>query len=337
MQKQVRILGVSRGGISGLVWGRRVGLLGLIGALVLVGLGTAPVQAAPFAYITNFSSNTVSVIDTATNAVVATVPVGRGPEGVAVHPAGTRVYVGNLDSNTVSVIDTATNSVIATVPVGALFGPELVAVHPAGTFLYVTECRDLGSGGVFVIDTVALTRVATITVGRCSEGVAVHPAGSFVYVAGQSSNAVSVIDTATNTVVATVPVGNAPTAFGQFVGPQLPGLSFGLNKANFHRGDPLTLTVTAYPGDRSRRVDAYVAVQLPDGTLLVLQVDGSFTREIRPIVSNWTVAPFSGEIFRYTFGGDEPSGSYRWLAAFTEPGTLNFIGLIAQAGFTFSP
>ena len=37
----------------------------------------------------------VSVIDTATNTVVATVPVGSAPFGVAVNPAGTFAYVTN--------------------------------------------------------------------------------------------------------------------------------------------------------------------------------------------------------------------------------------------------
>ena len=50
--------------------------LGLWGGL-LAGLGLA--QAAPFAYIPNGGSDNVSVIDTATNTVVATVPVGDLP------------------------------------------------------------------------------------------------------------------------------------------------------------------------------------------------------------------------------------------------------------------
>ena len=40
--------------------------------------------------------NTVSVIDTATNTVTATVPVGSYPIGVAVTPDGTKVYVAKL-------------------------------------------------------------------------------------------------------------------------------------------------------------------------------------------------------------------------------------------------
>jgi len=39
-----------------------------------------------FAYVTNVNSNNVSVISTATNSVVATVPVGTGPVAVAITP-----------------------------------------------------------------------------------------------------------------------------------------------------------------------------------------------------------------------------------------------------------
>ena len=77
------------------------------------------VGAAPFVYIPNTNSNTISVIDTATNNITATVNVGTTPAGVAVTPDGTKVYVANSGDNPgdVSVIDTATNTVTATVPV----------------------------------------------------------------------------------------------------------------------------------------------------------------------------------------------------------------------------
>ncbi len=121
-----------------------------------VGLGTATAQAQTRAYVAN-RSNTVSVIDTATNTVVATIPVGQGPWEVAITPDGTRAYVTNAFSNTVSVIDTATNTVVATIPVGALG----VAITPDGTRAYVTN----GSSAVSVIDTATNTVVATIPVG----------------------------------------------------------------------------------------------------------------------------------------------------------------------------
>ena len=49
-------------------------------ALALI---TSAAAAGPKAYVGNFKDNTVSVIDTRTGAVIATVPVGAGPHGVA--------------------------------------------------------------------------------------------------------------------------------------------------------------------------------------------------------------------------------------------------------------
>ena len=51
-------------------------------------------------YVGNWSPNNVSVIDTATNTVTDTIPVGvassSGPIGVAVTPDGSKVYVANV-------------------------------------------------------------------------------------------------------------------------------------------------------------------------------------------------------------------------------------------------
>jgi len=167
--------------------------------------GVVVANAAPFAYITNWGGNTVSVIDTATHTVIVIVPVGSNPHGVAIHPDGTKVYVTNFGSNTVSVIDTATHTVIATVTVGS--GPIGVAIHPDGSTVYVANEV---SNTVSIIDTASNTVTATVTVGSYPYGVAVHPDGRAVYVANELSYTVSVIDTATNTVTATVPVGSYP-------------------------------------------------------------------------------------------------------------------------------
>jgi YVTN family beta-propeller protein len=71
-------------------------------------------------YVSNQDGNIVSVIATATNTVVATVPVGNypPPPGLAVTPDGRKVYVANFRDDTVSVIATASNTVITRVPVG---------------------------------------------------------------------------------------------------------------------------------------------------------------------------------------------------------------------------
>ena len=181
---------------------RRVySLIGILGITLMFFLMLVSIAgASPFAYITNTDDGTVSVIDTATNKVTATVKVGYLPYGVAVSSDGKKVYV--TDDGGVSVIDTTTNTVTATVPVGSK--PTGIAVNPNGNKVYVTN---YGDGTVSVIDTATNTVTDIITVGNGPFGVAVNPAGTKVYVANFLSNTVSVIDTTKNKVTATVNIG----------------------------------------------------------------------------------------------------------------------------------
>jgi YVTN family beta-propeller protein len=70
-------------------------------------------------YVANRGSDTVSVIDIATDTVVATIPVGAAPAGISAHPDGRRVYVANSGGDTVSVVDVLSGAVVRTIPVGA--------------------------------------------------------------------------------------------------------------------------------------------------------------------------------------------------------------------------
>src|SRR5947208_2126456 len=88
-------------------------------------------SAQQFAYVTNLNPDSVSVIDTSSNTVVATVAVEFVPLGVAITPDGTRAYVTTEGSNSVSVIDTSSNTVVARVAVG--IEPQGVIITPDGT------------------------------------------------------------------------------------------------------------------------------------------------------------------------------------------------------------
>lgn len=84
-------------------------------ATVTMGSSPRKVAVTPdgkHVYVTSFLSNTVSVIDTASNTVAGTpIPVGNCPHEVAITPDGKHAYVANGCDNTVSVIDTGSNTV----------------------------------------------------------------------------------------------------------------------------------------------------------------------------------------------------------------------------------
>ncbi len=86
--------------------------------------------------MTNGVSNNVSVIDTETNNVTATLPVGDDPVRVVVTPDGTKLYVTNHKGNTTSVINTTTNTVTATIPGN---GPYGVSITPDGKKKYMSQ------------------------------------------------------------------------------------------------------------------------------------------------------------------------------------------------------
>ncbi len=178
-------------------------------------VGIPAVTARNFAYIPNSTSNTVSVINTATNTVVATIPVGTYPYSVAINPAGTRVYVTNYSTNNVSVIDTATNTVVATVAVGT--NPFGVTINPEGTLAYVLN---IGAATISIIDTVTNTVKATVPGNSQPTGIAFHPSGAYYAVTNANFNQVSIINAATNSITSQIAM-NAP---GQT--PQTRGIVF---------------------------------------------------------------------------------------------------------------
>ncbi|MHB8262670.1 MAG: hypothetical protein ACYDGY_02825 [Acidimicrobiales bacterium] len=177
----------------------------------------------PNAYVANINAGTVSVIDTATNAVTATITLPApkatftyAPDALAITPNGSDAYVavyvtktstGAAKPGIVDVIDTATNAVTATITLTGTNAPEpdAVAITPNGSYAYVA---DYDNGIVDVIDTTtnAVTATITLTGTNAPEpyAVAITPNGSYAYVADADNNVLDVIDTTTNAVTATI-------------------------------------------------------------------------------------------------------------------------------------
>ena len=184
-----------------------------IGATIPVGDTPGYVAAAPNGrqlYIANRVAGVVTVVDTAVDAVTATIAIDAGPpQFIAFSPDGRRAYVSVWNDErtiaAVSVLDTTTNSVVETIPVETR--PFLAAVSPDGKWLYVPN-HDTDS--VSVIDTTTDDLVTNIDVAPNPHWVAFTPDGSKAYTANHDSNVVSAIDVATKAVTTTIPTPKSP-------------------------------------------------------------------------------------------------------------------------------
>lgn len=175
----------------------------------LVGKATIPGAPALLAltpdgsklYVSQFTTvttNKVSVVNTATMALVKEIPAGSMPHGLRMNHAGTRVYAANMMSDNLSVIDVATDSVVADVllawdanPTGTVkYMPMEVAVsHDDATV--AVACSETGE--VRMIRTSDNTLADSIAVGDQPWHLQFTPDDVFCYVTNRRGHTVSAI------------------------------------------------------------------------------------------------------------------------------------------------
>ncbi len=127
-------------------------------------------------YVVCEGSDEVRVVDTATRKVVASIPVGRVPRGIASSPDGRTLYVTNSWSDNVSVIDAAQMRVVETLPAG--FEPTGVVVDSSGTTLYVANRL---SSDISVIDLKTGREIKRLLAGRGASYLALSPDGKLIF------------------------------------------------------------------------------------------------------------------------------------------------------------
>ena len=168
------------------------------------------------AYVTNEAGRTLSVIDVATDRVVATIPVGTRPRGVRLAPGGRAVYVAlsgsprcpptmpdtecarlqadrSLDG--IAEVDAVARRVRRVLPGGT--DPEQFALSPDGRRLYAAN-EDAGAASIVDVPTGRV--LMSVPVGREPEGVRVSPDGRLAYVTSEAGNTVTALDAQTGRV-----------------------------------------------------------------------------------------------------------------------------------------
>jgi len=179
-----------------------------------------------------YVNGTVSVIDTTTNSVIKTIPMGLEPTQVAAGPNGEYMYVTNSRSDAslggaanvageIWVISIAEQSVTQKITVGHY--PVAVTYAPGKNCLYVANNApglfdDSDKSYVSIVNAGAGTVITNnLAVGIYPGGIAAEAGGNYVYVAESGipwaeprNNTVAVIRTSDNTVTQRIEVAPGP-------------------------------------------------------------------------------------------------------------------------------
>jgi YVTN family beta-propeller protein len=150
-----------------------------------------PAGYREFAYVSNGSSNTISVLDLVYLRQDRTLQVGVQPTGMAVNPKRNEIYVVNTGvasgAGSVSVVDTDLNRVVATIPVHKL--PYFIDVDTAGHRAYVTNS---GSNTVSVIDLDRRLEIGAAGTGEQPGMARISPDMRTLVVTNRGSGSVSI-------------------------------------------------------------------------------------------------------------------------------------------------
>jgi len=249
-------------------------------SLIIATIKATPISSG-YAFIPSYDDASVAVINTTTNTVVKTIPVGQQPIGVSVSPDGSSVYITNTIDNTVSVISTASLSVTATIHVGNY--PWCICASPDGSKVYVSNTR---GNSISVISTVTNNVIATIALTDIPSDLCVSPDGSRLYVTNYNNGSVWVINTATNALLPSIAVGAganglaiSPDGSKLYVANAGVGTVSVVNTATGSVG--ATITVGANP---------YAVVVSPDGSRVYVTNNNSGSVSVIDAAANTVVA-----------------------------------------------
>src|SRR6266481_6189392 len=151
---------------------------------------SAPVAPSVQIYVTNSASDTIDVVDPATNKVVRVIHGIELPHGIVFSPDGTRIYVSNEAESVLDVVDRQSGEILSKVPLSDR--PNNLAITKDGSEVLVGIRAQ--PGVLDVIDTTALTKVKSIPVDGAVHNVYVTPDGKYAVSGSIENKAATVID-----------------------------------------------------------------------------------------------------------------------------------------------
>ena len=150
-----------------------------------------------------YPAGRLTIIDTASHAVVETIAVAACPETVTASPDGVYLYITHYDTGSVSAVNLTSGNVTA---IGMRDAPLAVVFTPDSGHAYVRNLHSLT-----VIDTTTHD-ADDIDTGDLPRGLQFSPDGKRAYITNFGDRTLSVVDTITNSVATTVDVPGHPEA-----------------------------------------------------------------------------------------------------------------------------
>jgi len=139
-------------------------------------------------YVANHDSDTLSILDSTTYAVIKTVYVGDGPNGVAYNSKNGYIYVADRNANKVRVIRASNYTFVKDIWVGSL--PDGIAANNVSNKIYVAN---YGSGTVSIINGATNTVEKTVTVGSQPANIAIDTGLNKAFVSLHGSGRIAAI------------------------------------------------------------------------------------------------------------------------------------------------
>ena len=177
-------------------------------------------------YILHSRSNTMSIVDVATNKIIKTIEVGKEPHGIATPKSRALLYVSTEGDGGLTLVDTSRDEVVKKYG-GMGLRPQEGDITPDGRFLYMPSY----SGYWQVFDTQKEEIVSRIFTKGLGHNTLISPDGRHAYLfpiapgpghwklglglPTTQPREITVVDTSTHQVVGTIPLENAsrPPAF----------------------------------------------------------------------------------------------------------------------------
>jgi YVTN family beta-propeller protein len=197
-------------------------------------------------YVENKDSNSISVVDLATNTIVRNITVDEKLYKIKLTEDQLKLYIiaADSDSGTILALNTTDNEIMneiatgvsvqdiaifnGTLYVGDVLGgrvlvmntngtlideidigsrPQFMEVRPDGQVLYVTR---LGGGPISVVDLEQNVVIKEIDSGSMPRGLSFTDDGARLFVVNEESDTLSVIDTHKQEIIKTISVGDNP-------------------------------------------------------------------------------------------------------------------------------